>query len=79
MAPAHYIQTVASDVWGCGAYYSGQRLQLQWDSHWKPHQVLLPAVLGAAVWGLQFSKQTVMFQFNNSSVVTSLQKGKILC
>jgi len=36
---------------------------------------LLPIVLSAAVWGPQFVRQRVMFQCDDSSVVTSLQKG----
>lgn len=78
-APDHYIQTDASGSWGCGAYFHGQWFQLQWNTQWKPHHImvkeLLPVVLSAAVWGPQLKRQRVMFQCDNSSVVTSLQKG----
>ena len=77
--PAHYIQTDTFGAWRCGAYFNEQWFQLQWDSQWKPHHImvkeLLPIVLSAAVWGPQLSRQAVMFQCDNSSVVTSLQKG----
>jgi len=76
---AYCIQTDASGAWGCAAYFNGLWFQLQWDSHWKPHYImvkeLLPIVLSGAIWGFYLGRKTVMFQCDNSSVVTSLQKG----
>ena len=78
-ASAYYIQTDASSSWGCGAYFHGQWSQLQWDTQWKPHHImvkeLLRIVLSTAVWDPQLGRQRMMFQCDNSSVVTSLQKG----
>ena len=75
-ASDYCIQTDASGSWGCGAYFHGQWFQLQWDTQWKHHHIMvkesLPIVLSAAVWGLQLGRQRVMFQCDNSSVVTSL-------
>jgi len=61
------------------AYFNGLWFQLQWDSHWKSHHIivklLLPIVLSTAISGSYLGRKTVMFQCDNSSVVTSLQKG----
>ena len=49
------IQTDASGAWGCGAYFFGEWLQLQWSEEWRPIAImakeLVPIVLCCTVWG----------------------------
>ena len=77
--PHHHIQTDAFGSWGCGAYFQGQWFQLKWDSQWQPCTIiakeLVPIVLSTAVWGPQLAKHCVLFQCDNSGVVSALQKG----
>ena len=77
--PHHHIQTDASGSWGCGAYFQGQWFQFKWDSQWQPCTImakeLVPIVLSTAVWGPQLAKHCVLFQCDNSGVVSALQKG----
>ena len=41
--------------WGCGAFFEGRWLQLEWSKQWFIEHImakeLLPIVLSCAVWG----------------------------
>ena len=73
------IQTDASGSWGCGAFFEGRWLQLEWSEQWFTEHImakeLLPIVLSCAVWGSTLAQHKVLFQCDNSSVVAALQKG----
>jgi len=53
--------------------------QLPWDEAWAPVGImakeLAPIVLSVAVWGPMLARRTVLFQCDNMSVVSALQKG----
>ena len=73
------IQTDASGSWGCGAYFNGKWLQLQWSADWLSSSIMAkemaPILLSCAVWGPDLSRKSVCFQCDNSSVVAAVNKG----
>ena len=73
------IQTDASGSWGCGAFFEGRWLQLEWSEQWFTERImakeLLLIVLSCAVWGPTLARHKVLFQCDNSRVVAALQKG----
>ena len=73
------IQTDVSGSWGCGAYFNGKWLQLQWSPDWLSSNIMakeiLPIMLSCTVWGPDLSRKLVGFQCDNSSVVAALTKG----
>ena len=75
------IQTDATGSWGCGAVHGCLWLQLRWSDEWKGQDImakeLIPVVLMMAVWGPSLSKQNVLLQCDNRSLVTSINKGTI--
>ena len=77
--PHHHIQTDASGSWGCGAYFQGQWFQLKWDSQLQPCAImakeLVSIVLNTAVWAPQLAKHCVLYQCDNSGVISALHKG----
>ena len=77
--PDFSIQTDASGSWGCGAFFQGKWLQLEWPPQWSSVHImskeLLPIVLSCVVWGPLLARHRVLFQCDNSSVIAALQKG----
>ena len=77
--PDIFIQTDASGSWGCGAYFKGQWLQLEWPPEWSSATImakeLVPIILSCGVWGPDLSRKSVCFQCDNSGVVAALSKG----
>ena len=78
-APQAVIQTDASGSWGCGAYFNGRWWQWRWPPEWSPIPImakeLVPIVLSCAVWGPQLSRQSIVFQCDNTGVVAAVNKG----
>ena len=72
-------QTDASGSWGCGAYFNGKWLQLQWSADWLSFSIMakemVPIMLSCAVWGPDLSRKSVCFQCDNLSVVAAVNKG----
>ena len=73
------IQTDASGTWGCGAIWGNHWLQWPWPEEWKTVNImakeLVPIVVSCAVWGQYMTKGRVLFQCDNMSLVTAIQKG----
>ena len=61
--------------WGCGTYYtqSDEWFQLRWPESWRVIHIsakeLLSLVAAAAVWGREWSGQSIHFRSDNSAVV----------
>ncbi len=78
-----YVATVTSDAsgnWGCGAFTSrGEWFQLQWPESWREVHItvkeLLPVVMALAVWGYQWSGQSVRCQCDDAAVVAIINTG----
>ena len=77
--PDHRIQTDASGGWGCGAFFEGRWLQCPWSSDWLPCNImtkeLVPIILSCGVWGPVLARRRILFQCDNYSVVTAVNKG----
>ena len=77
--PDHVISTDASGLWGCGAVFGTQWMQMAWSMEWFRKDImakeLVPIVLSCAVWGPLLSGTRVEFKWDNSSVVDSVNKG----
>ena len=77
--PDHCVQTDASGAWGCAAYFEGRWFQYPWPPNWIPCNImpkeLVPIVLSCGVWGSHFARQRILFQCDNNSVVTAINKG----
>ena len=77
--PDYFIATDASGLWGCGAVFGSQWIQLVWSMDWVQRDImakeLLPIVLSCAVWGPQLSCSNVEFKCDNKGVVDSINKG----
>ena len=62
--PQASIQTDASGMWGCGAFFEGKWLQWQWTEEWLPIPMMakemVPIVLSCAVWGYQLAPNKTM-------------------
>jgi len=73
------IQTDASGSWGYGTIYGHLWLQLRWSKEWERQDItekeFVPVVLVMAEWGPLLSKQSVLLQCNNLSLMTSINKG----
>ena len=73
------IQTDASGSWGCGAVYNHRWLQLRWSDEWMHQHImakeLVAVVIMVAVWGPLLAKQSILLQYDNLSLVTSINKG----
>lgn len=69
----------SSGRWGCGAYCGGRWFQLQWSSMLEgTHitiKVLVPIVLGAALWGNDWKGCTVQARWYNSAAVAVINWG----
>ena len=77
--PDHCVQTDASGAWGCAANFEGRWFQYPWPPNWIPCNImpkeLVPIVLSCGVWGPHFARQRILFQCDNNSVVTAINKG----
>lgn len=68
--------TDASGMWGCGAFFHPQWLQLLWPQSWCSYSItfkeLLSIVLTVAIWGDKWSEKHVMCRCDNMAVVNIL-------
>ena len=82
--PDHRILTDASVLWGYGAVFGTQWLQLAWSNEWSQKDIiakkLVHIVLSCAVWGslLHVSGTRVEFRCDNSNVVARLSQQRLL-
>jgi len=65
------IQTDASGTLGCGAVF----VTLEWQPLSIMAKELVPIVCSCAVWGPKLAQKPVLFQCDNLSLVTALNKG----
>ena len=76
--PNYSIQTDASGVWGCASYWNGQWFQWAWPPEWTHLNIMVkelaPIVLSCAVWGRYLSGRRILFECDNSSVVSAVNK-----
>ena len=72
------VQTDALGSWGCGAVCNHHWLQWQWPDVWASKDImtkeLVPVVLSCAVWAPLLAKKIVLFQCDNLSLVTAINK-----
>ena len=75
--PECHIASDASGSWGCGAWHGRKWFQLQWSeaTFGLPIAVkeLLPILIGAAIWGAQWSNHRVVWHCDNQAVVAALR------
>ena len=71
--PNVVITPDASGNWGCGAYCSYSRFQLQWDDTTKQRHItikeLISIVLAAAIWRETWAGKSVRIRSDNAAVV----------
>ena len=78
--PSFHVYSDASGSFGCGAVCSkvNQWFQLQWPSAWGDTGIaakeLVPIVIAAVLWGLQWTGQHVCFHSDNEAVVTVITR-----
>ena len=79
-SPDAQITSDASGSWGCGAFFEEKWFQLQWDHSSSPHHItikeLLPIVVGAAVWGREWSGKTIRARCDNMAAVHILRSRR---
>ena len=76
------IMTLTSDAsgnWGCGAFAGKAWFQLRWADQMLAHNItrkeLVPIVIAAAIWGLQWRGSTVQVLCDNAAVVSILNSN----
>ena len=79
-APSHVVTSDASGSWGCGEVTdSGQWFQVQWPESWAEIAIaakeMVPVVISAAIWGVQWAKCRVLVRSDNMAVVHCLTTG----
>ena len=69
----------ASGSWGCGAFFGKQWFMLQWPAGMESTHIttkeLIPIVIGAAIWGRQWSEKVILCQSDNAAVVAIINSG----
>ena len=79
----HTLVSDASGTWGCGAFVgeSLEWFQIEWPNSWANIHIaakeLFPIVIGAAVWGSQWSGSRVLFLCDNQAVVSALSSRAV--
>ena len=77
--PRQFVTSDASGSWGCGAYHGQYWFQLEWPSTMDHCHIsikeMIPIVIAAAIWGNEWSGQSVRFQSDNAAVVALLNSG----
>ena len=81
LQPSVVTLSDASGSWGCGATSGMQWFQLQWPPQLQGRSTplssiavkeMIPVVISAAIWGLEWTGKHVLFRCDNSSVVSIL-------
>ena len=79
MLPDHEVYTDASWVYGCGAIWGQQWLQLEWPQSYQDIQIapkeLVPIVMACVVWGRAWCGHVVHFHSDNEAVVVVVNSG----
>ena len=79
--PTLSIQTDASGLWGGGGFFNGKWFQIQWQKEWVTQTIMakevMPIVVSCATWGCYLSKQSILFQCDNTGVMAAIKKGSI--
>ena len=69
----------ASGTWGCGAFANSQWFQVEWSNDFKAFPIhvkeLIPIVIGAIIWGHDWSGEIVRFICDNQAVVEVVNRG----
>ena len=77
--PSYCIQTDASGAWGCWAIFGKYWLQWPWSEEWSTMGImakeLATIVLCCAIWGPILARCHVLFQCDNNSLVSAINKG----
>ena len=80
-SPDAVLQTDASGTWGYGAVFHTQWFQGQWPKEWSRVPIMVkelaPIVLACAAWGPSLTRKTVLFQCDNTGVVSCRAKGHL--
>ena len=79
-APSHMVTSDDSGSWGYGAVMeNGNWFQVQWPGPWMEIAIaakeMVPVVISAAVWGVQWAKCRVLVRSDNMAVVYCLTTG----
>ena len=76
---SYCIHTDTSGTWRCGAIIGKHPLQWPWSEEWSTMGImakeLAPIVLCCAIWGPILAKCHVLFQCDNNSLVSAINKG----
>ena len=77
-APNYMIQTDTSGAWGCASFWDGHWFQWAWPPEWAHLNIMVkelaPIILSCAVWGRHLSGNCVLFECDNSSIVSAVNK-----
>ena len=77
--PTLSIQTDASGSCGGGGFFNGKWFQIHWQKEWVIQAIMakevMPIVVSCAIWGCYLSKQSILFQCDNTGVVAAIKKG----
>ena len=77
--PSYCIQRDASGAWECGAIFGKHWLQWPWSEEWSTMGItakeLATIVLCCAIWGPILARCHVLFQCDNNSLVSAINKG----
>lgn len=79
LLPSVAIQSDASGSWGCGAVLGRSWIQLEWPSSWSSRPIapkeMAPIILSALAFGRQLQHHYVVFESDNSTVVSAIRNG----
>ena len=72
-----FTDSAGSIGMGCGAYFSGEWVYLQWPSFWAESGAMkditflefVPIVLSMAIWGTQLQNKKIVFNIDNNALV----------
>ena len=74
--PSTTLFTDVSGSWGCGAFWNQRWLQFHWSESAAPLPIsvkeMLPIIMAAATWGVQWRGQCVACYCDNQAVVATL-------
>ena len=69
----------ASGSWGCGAFFRDKWFQLEWAGNLKNAHIsvkeLVPIAIAAAIWGPEWSTESIEVKCDNAAVVAVLNSG----
>ena len=79
LLPSVSVQSDASGSWGCGAVFGSAWVQVQWPASWQDVPIatkeMVPVVLAAIAFGKWLKHCYVLFESDNTTVVSALRQG----